>query len=286
MKFRKKKGTLFIAAVIIAVVGTTSWAALHYRNKAVQEETMKDGTAPIADTAANQVPVYTPTPLDVQTPGKAEADITDRLIMKDGQRKAYLTFDDGPSENTEKILDIQKQYDIKATFFVVGKNAQSHPELVKRIFEEGHAIGNHSYNHIYGYMYYSADCFKEEVEKTTEVVGSIIGAENVQKLFRFPGGSFEASKEPYRQMLYEMGYSFVDWNALNGDADGKEYTYDRIVAMFKETAMKHEDAIVLMHDATAKTLTPEALPECIEYLANNGFTFEAIHIANQEEGTA
>ncbi len=298
MRFGKKTWIGLIVAVVIVVAIATTWAVLHYKNRAVSTAANGSGTIDAAVVAnspeqtqepmpeVTPAPTYTPTPLDVQTPGKADADITDRLIIKDGERKAFLTFDDGPSENTEKILDILKQYDVKATFFVMGKNAECHPELIKRIFEEGHAIGNHSYNHNYGYMYSCAENFKEEVEKTTELIGSIIGQENVQKLFRFPGGSFEQSKAPYRQMLSEMGYSFADWNSLNGDADGKAYTHEHIMTMFQETTIKHEDAVVLMHDTAAKTLTVEALPECIEYLKNYGFTFEAIRVADGVEGAA
>ena len=298
MRFGKKIWIGIIVAVVVAIGGVGTWAVLYYKNRSVATVANGNGTIDSAEVTnlpeqtleqtpeQTPAPTYTPTPLDVQTPGKADADITDRLIIKDGQRKAFLTFDDGPSENTAKILDILKQYDVKATFFVMGKNAESHPELIKRIFEEGHAIGNHSYNHNYGYMYSRAENFKEEVEKTTELIGSIIGQENVQKLFRFPGGSFEQSKAPYKQILSEMGYSFADWNSLNGDADGKPYTHEHIMTMFQETTIKHEDAVVLMHDTAAKTLTVDALPECIEYLKNYGFTFEAIHVADGAEGAA
>lgn len=286
---RRKEWICAAVAVVVIAGGITTWAALYHKNKTVETAGTPDSgiTNSAVETSSPEptfAPVYTPTPLDVQTPGKADADITDRLIIKDGQRKVFLTFDDGPSENTVKILDVLKQYNVKATFFIMGKNAESHPELVKRIFEEGHAVANHSYNHNYGYMYSCAENFKEEVGKTTELLGSIIGPENVQKLFRFPGGSFEQSKAPYKQILAEMGYSFVDWNSLNGDADGKPYTYEHIMSMFKETTIKHEDAVVLMHDTAAKTLTAEALPECIEYLQNYGFTFEAIHVADGAEG--
>lgn len=298
MRFGKKMWIGLIVAVAVVIGGTGTWAALHYKNRSVATAANGSGTidsAAVTNSPAatpeqtpeqTPAPTYTPTPLDVQTPGKAEADITDRLVIKDGQRKAFLTFDDGPSENTAKILDILKQYDVKATFFVMGKNAESHPELVKRIFEEGHAIGNHSYNHNYGYMYSNAENFKEEVDKATELIGSIIGQENVQKLFRFPGGSHGEAKAPYKQMLSEMGYSFVDWNALNGDADGTPYTMEHITTTFRETVVKHEDAVILMHDTAVKTLTVEALPECIEYLKNYGFTFEAIHVADGAGGAA
>ncbi len=301
MKRRQRQYITILVAAAIVIGGIAIGTGLYRKNnKAIQtaaqlegmtqqensESELTSATAPTPIPTPTWTPAYTPTPLDVQTPGKADADITDRLIIKDGQRKAFLTFDDGPSENTAKILDILKQYQVKATFFVMGKNAECHPDLVKRIVEEGHALANHSYHHNYGYMYSSADNFKQEVLSTNELLVNIVGPEHVQKLFRFPGGSFEESKAPYRQLLHEMGYSYVDWNALNGDADGKKYTYDHIMSAFRDSATKHEDSIILMHDTAAKSLTVEALPECIEYLQCYGFTFEPIHVADGTEGAA
>lgn len=285
MELRQYGWVFAAAAAVIVIGGSIAGAAVYRHNKQVQNETVFAENETLQETwpQAVALPQYTPTPLDVQTPGKAEADITDRLIIQDGLRKAFLTFDDGPSENTVRILDILKQYDVKATFFVQGKNVQAYPDIIRRMYAEGHAVGNHSYQHDYEYLYASPENFGEEVERTTAALAEVVGAEHVQKLFRFPGGSFEAKKDPYKQMLPEMGYAFVDWNALNGDADGGEYTYERITAMFKETAVKHEDSVILMHDTAVKTLTVDALPECIEYLQNAGFTFEAIRVANGTE---
>lgn len=220
-------------------------------------------------------PAYTPSPLDPEEPLDT-ANLTNPLIIKDGKRVAYLTFDDGPSENTRSILATLKEYGAHATFFVVGKNAEKHPDLIRQMYEEGHTVANHSYCHDYDYIYASVENFYSDILKTQDVIASIIGEENVVPLFRFPGGSFGSKKEPFRTYLEGTDYRFVDWTSLNNDADGKKLTPERALESLRNTIAGREDTIILMHDTAAKTITAETLPQALEYLQSEGFSIEAI----------
>lgn len=117
-------------------------------------------------------------------------DITTTLddIAKSDEKKAYLTFDDGPTTKaTGKILDVLKQENVKATFFVVGKHVKEHPELVKREYEEGHYIANHGYNHDNKLLYKNMDSFKNEIILTDLEISKAIGIDNYcSHIFRFP----------------------------------------------------------------------------------------------------
>lgn len=211
----------------------------------------------------------------------SDYNITRQLILNDAdspQKTAYLTFDDGPSQNTLKILDTLKEYDAKATFFLLGETAEKNPEIVKKIFEEGHTIGNHSYTHIYNRVYGTREEFLSEITQWEDVVGNIIGKENLVKLLRFPGGSKEDWKYMYRNISAELGYKFVDWTALNGDADGKPFSKERCMQEIEKYCSNTGDVIILMHDSAKKTVTAEMMPEILKFLKEQGYTFKRIEI--------
>ena len=209
---------------------------------------------------------------------KMEKEAIEReLREKSGVKVAYLTFDDGPSSNvTPQILDILKEYDVKATFFVIGNLAEQYPELIKRIHDEGHAIGNHTYSHNYKYIYKNTANFIEELKSTEKVFKNILGNEYETKLVRFPGGSFGSKRASFRKAVVDNGYIYYDWNSLNGDAEGKNIPKNRLIQRFKNTANGKNTLLVLMHDMGAKKTTVEALPEIIEYLQQNDYEFDIL----------
>lgn len=176
----------------------------------------------------------------------------------------YLTFDDGPSaENTIAILDILKEKNIKATFFVIGENVEKHPEVAKRIVEDGHTIGIHCYNHDYADLYLSVDSYKEDFFKAKEVVYKTTGVE--AKLFRFPGGSINAyNKEVYQDIIDEMtaqGYIYFDWNASLEDAT-RNNEPEKLLQNAKESTFGRGKVVMLAHDVVYNTtLCLEALIE-------------------------
>lgn len=197
-----------------------------------------------------------------------------QTVVADGTKVAYLTFDDGPTPYiTPNVLNILKENDIKATFFVVGNMAERSPELLKQEKSEGHLIANHTYSHNYKYIYSSTDNFLQDLKKGDAVVTSIIGEHN-KTLIRFPGGSF--GRKAFKQAVENSGYHYVDWNCLNGDAEVATSSVDRLISRFKETAQDQKQLIILMHDAPGKSTTVQALPEIIKYLKANGYVFKTL----------
>lgn len=190
---------------------------------------------------------------------------------------AYLTFDDGPSEKvTPMILDILDEYNIKATFFVVGNMAERYPEILKRTFLEGHSIGNHSYSHNYGYIYKNATNFLNDFNKAQGILKDILGQEFNTKIIRFPGGSFGKHKATMRRAATNAGFKYIDWNALNGDAEGLNRTKTQLINRLKETTKNKKNVIILMHDTDAKETTAQSLREIIDYLILEGYSFKVL----------
>jgi len=190
-------------------------------------------------------------------------------------RTMYLTFDDGPSaEHTDRILDTLKEREIKATFFVIGENVRKHPELAKRIVEEGHTIGIHCNWHDYDTLYESVESYVADFEQAYQTVYEVTGVEC--QLFRFPGGSINSfNKKVYRDIVEEMterGYVYFDWNASLEDAVGKN-TPEQLIDNAKQSTLGRKKIVMLAHDTVYNTALCleellEQFPEyCFEPLA-------------------
>lgn len=192
---------------------------------------------------------------------------------------AYLTFDDGPSQTvTPLILDVLKQQNVKATFFVIGSNVKNNPEIVKRAYLEGHYIANHGYSHSYKKIYISANSVLEEYKKTEKAIQKAIENNKYSShLFRFPGGhsggSYQSIKKQAGELLNKNNISYIDWNALTGDAGGAS-NKEQIVSNIKKSTKNKGNIVVLMHDSSSKILTYETLNDVINYLKAEGYTFE------------
>lgn len=196
------------------------------------------------------------------------------------EKIVYLTFDDGPSANTEKILDILDKYDAKATFFVTGNN-QQYNYLIKEAYERGHTIGLHSYCHNYDEIYQSATAYFQDLDKIGQMVKEEIGF--VPKFIRFPGGSSNAVSKKYNQgimtvltkQVIQHGYQYYDWNCGTGDAEANHVLTQKIITT--ATSASDNNLVMLAHDTQAKSTTVEALPQIIEYYKEKGYTFKAIN---------
>ena len=211
--------------------------------------------------------------------GTPSADYFEIYPPEAGDKVVYLTFDDGPSAKvTPQILDILKQYNVKATFFVIAKNAEQYPDTVKRAAEEGHTIASHTYSHDYSYVYGSTENFKEELNKAKEVLTNIVGEDGFTNIFRFPGGAFREQRAEFKEVLIEENIPFVNWNCLTGDAETRSPVPADLIAKAKKSAASagSDSLVVLMHDAGAKQATADALPGLIEYFQGEGYRFEAI----------
>lgn len=200
-------------------------------------------------------------------------------IYSSDTKRAFLTFDDGPSSNTQPILDILKEKGIKATFFVLGSNVEKAPETVKRIYEEGHFIANHGYSHVYTSIYQSPQTVLDEYNRCNQLVRDAIGEQEYNShLFRFPGGfvggQYAEIKNQAKDLLLQNNIVHVDWNALNGDSETKEPTVDFELQRIADTTCDKQSVVILMHDAEAKKVTVEALPNIIDYLKGQGYEFK------------
>lgn len=194
------------------------------------------------------------------------------------EKRVYLTFDDGPYKNTEKLLDILKEYEVPAAFFVVGSEKDYAPELYRRIVEEGHVLANHTYSHVYKNIYSGWDELKAELEKLEDYVMEKSGCE-VEKIFRFPGGSNHAEKllgKDMKERLKEWGYRVFDWNCSGEDAVGGEVSADTIYQNTIRSAEGKDTVIVLLHSAAYAPGTLEAMPRIIEYFQQNGYRFGSL----------
>ncbi len=189
----------------------------------------------------------------------------------------YLTFDDGPStKNTSRLLDILKEENVKATFFLIDKTNTDY--LIKRMYDEGHTIGLHTASHNYKYIYSSTTNFIKDIEKIQEKVARITGEKS--SIIRFPGGSSNtvSSFNPgimctLSNMVIEKGYHYFDWNVSSGDAGSgrsKKNTYRNVT----NNLSKNRANVVLMHDIYDSTV--DAVKDIIKYGKDNGYTFEKI----------
>lgn len=191
----------------------------------------------------------------------------------------YLTFDDGPSSlTTGYILNILKEENVPATFFVTGNGPD---ELIKRMFDEGHTVGLHTYTHNYSYIYSSTDNYFSDLQQISNRVKNITGYES--KIIRFPGGSSNTVSRNYQtgimslltNQVLERGYRYYDWNIDSNDA-GNSYTSTAVYSNVVNSLSPNRANMVLMHDI--KPQTKDALRDIIHYAKNNGYTFKKIEM--------
>ena len=200
-------------------------------------------------------------------------------IYKTSNKKiAYLTFDDGPSLNvTPLILDILKQENIKATFFVLGVNSSWNKELIKRMRNEGHYIANHTYSHKYEDIYKDYESFINEYNQCEIAIREALEDSNYKtRIFRFPGGSVGGKhgefKNEAKNKMFEQGIVSLDWNSLTSDSDINP-TKEKILDNLKITTQGKNIVVVLMHDSSTKSITHETLMDVINYLREQGYEF-------------
>lgn len=186
--------------------------------------------------------------------------------VSEAAHKVYLTFDDGPSAYTDDILDILDSYGVKATFFVVGKESESDLEAYKRIVEEGHTLGMHSYSHVYSKIYSSEENFTDDLDSITTLLESATGKE--PQFYRFPGGSSNSvsalDMHRFISILNDRGVTYFDWNVSSGDASGELLSAEQILLNATSGIENREVSVILMHDSLDKPTTVQALPAIIE----------------------
>lgn len=231
--------------------------------------------------------------------GKAHAvSVQDVKNMVDGsyygdEKYIFLTFDDGPSPLTNKVLDILNENNVKATFFILGsmlEDGQLPKDTLKRTIMEGHALANHSYSHNFKSLYpgnvTDIDYFMKEFDKTNTIMKEILGVEFDTNVLRMPGGYNsrvyynDKNLGELNAVLKGNNIVSVDWNALNGDAEGKQYSDKQMIDYVKRTSNGKNQVVLLMHDTYGKEKTVNILPEIIKYYKEQGYEFKTISDAN------
>ena len=212
------------------------------------------------------------------TAGKTSATATTSsgTSTTSGKKIVYITVDDGPSKLTSKYLDIFEKNGVKATFFVVGKQAAAYPDQIRRMKKDNHAIANHSYSHDYTAFYKSKSSFAAELKKWDDTISGILGYTYHTNVFRFPGGSTYSRAKQYRDYVKQLGYSYYDWTCLNGDAQISNRTADNLYNYLVSTYNNRNTEIVLIHDTNAKQTTVDMLDRMIKFFKNNGYEFRTL----------
>ena len=302
---------ILIIAAVVAIIVVIANASRKDSPKAqeVSAETRQAGvqsSAPPGETAGDPAEARVPGETGTEAQAGADVAVTEapaeaeteappyRIAPKDnGETRVtpenwngctvFLTFDDGPSENTWDIMDVLDEYGVKATFFVLG-NASA--DTYKEMIDRGHAIGVHSLSHVYSEIYASYDAFVDDVSSLRQLLYEYTGVEPY--LYRFPGGSNNqvhsdnVSMTKLADYLESVGMKYVDWNASSGDAgastvDAWTIADNSISGIRGDRDSGWKTIVLLMHDANTKYTAADALREIIPTLLEDGFAFDKIY---------
>ena len=198
-------------------------------------------------------------------------DTEDNFAVEGDVHNVYLTFNSVPGDNTNDILDVLAQHDVKATFFVVGSEEEGAAEVYQRIVNEGHTIGMHSYSNQYSLIYSSTNAFKEDYVKLSDYLYELTGTRS--KFYRFPGGSgneiSNVNMAEFVHILNQEQITYFDWNVSAGDA-ANSYTVEDVQQNVLDGVAKYKTSVVLLHDSETKSTTVEALGSLIQTLQSQG----------------
>lgn len=235
-----------------------------------------------ADDSESQIPV------DNNANAPAQGDLFPNLyaasknnLQTSESKTAYLTFDDGPSNLTPVVLDILDQYNAKATFFVIGTTNEEYQQYYSEIINRGHTLALHSYTHNYQKIYASVDAFMDDYNQLFNLIYDKTGY--VCSLMRYPGGSKNSYNKAVRDDLIakmqERGFIYYDWNVSCGDGSAKatkESVYEKVM----NECAGYNKPVILMHDGVGHQATIDALPQVLQSLSEQGYTFSALTVDN------
>ncbi len=245
----------------------------------------------VSDTADTDVAAATESddgattePIEVETTDTEPAE-PEQPVSEPPRGVVYMTFDDGPCKNTERVLEILEKYGIKATFFLVGKNMRNYPDAARAISDAGHAIGCHSVTHEYAAIYESADAIRADLAEWETKCADVLGFVPSERLYRFPGGSTcsaikKGAFDALHTAVRDEGYRAFDWTFGNNDRwDGgrregqsvEDYLKESVVVSMKLGGLPH---ILLLHETAGATV--DTLEWTIEYLLGEGYVFDTL----------
>lgn len=241
-----------------------------------------------ASTSAEATSLFAPVSGGVPASPKASADdpypglYTESAAFTDDetQKVIYLTFNSSPSENTDRLLSILEQHNVKATFFVNGKNgtAEERGEAYRKILESGHTLGLHSYSCDNEKIYASVDAYLADLNQMNEEVYAATGYQ--ANLIRFPEGSVNSfNGNICNQLTKEVtrrGYTYHDWSVIGGDAEEENPSTEDVIQQTEYQCVHQSKSVVLLHDLPTQTATAEALDRIITDMEANGYQFRAL----------
>jgi peptidoglycan/xylan/chitin deacetylase (PgdA/CDA1 family) len=240
-----------------------------YNKKETDAKTPKESTNEEQDSKSGGKSNSTDESLKpADTPDTKPKKSSEEVFKEFDKKTVYLTFDDGPSKYTEEILKLLSDYQVKATFFVIGKKDTYSKKMYKKILKEGHTLGMHSYSHDYNKIYKSLQDFDKDFTKIRDLLYDTTGY--FSSIYRFPGGSGNsAMKEDssvFINYLNQKSVVYFDWNVVSGDATGVEYTPKELYKNVINGIKLHNRSIVLMHDTDAKGNSVKALRMLLDTL--------------------
>lgn len=296
IKRRRRRLNILVGLICVVVVGAAGVIAVRMMQENSVEQTASTNTTGTTDaTNSSEQPAKKGKALTIETEDTADgteaAEETDRsdfavqpgrtvgTTEQSDEKVVYLTLDDGPSQNTQKVLDILDKYNAKATFFVTGEMPE-YKDMIKVAYDKGHTIGMHTYSHDYAKVYASVDSYFQDLDQVAQIVKEEIGY--VPCFIRFPGGSSNTISASYTKGIMSTltkevqarGYQYYDWNGSSGD--GAVRTTEQLVA--QATSFHDNNIILLSHDSAGKDTTVEALPRIIEYYQSQGYVFKALDL--------
>ncbi|PWB25246.1 polysaccharide deacetylase family protein [Flavobacterium sp. HTF] len=176
------------------------------------------------------------------------------------EKKIALTFDDGPTIFTLEVLELLKKYNAKATFFCIGKNIEAHPEILKKVIEEGHLVGNHSYSHSDFFDFYTAKKITEEIQKT-----DLLLEKYTSKKINFFRPPYGVTTPSIRRALKVTGHKVIGWNirSLDGGTKNQDLIFNRIIKRISP------GGIVLLHDTAPHSVL--VLEQFLQFLQQNNY---------------
>ena len=272
---------IFIAAIALAVIQTTRAQKIASNEKKLKSEVASLQSK--LETVQDYVPAYilegaSDTAFAYQKLYPEMMAERPQTLDEIDTRAIYLTFEGGPSKNTENILDYLKDSGQKATFFITGENIAGNEAIIKRMTDEGHTVGVCSFSTDYKTIYQSVDAFLADFNKAYTAIYNACGV--YPNIFRFPCGSInEYNSKIYRELISEMtrrGFVFFDWNVNSDDNGDNQEDWEAIVQDVAEDVKDYDQAIVLMHDASDNSSTARAVKYMLKKKKKNGYYFANI----------
>ena len=186
-----------------------------------------------------------------------------------------LTFDDGPTDSTTpKVLDILEEFGVRATFFLIGRQISGREDIVRRTAAAGHAVGIHTYSHVYREIYASPQALLRDIAACRKAIRAALpGYEG--KLYRFPGGEY-GKPEALRRAVREAGLTVCAWNASADDSVLPHATADELFENAVRTGADRQRIVLLLHDGVNYRATVACLPRIIRHYKARGYRFETL----------